>query len=1503
MVGVYKFPLYRVGDDRLTAKGASASVIVRVALSGGTKIVSVESPLFLKNVANAPILCQITAQPSGSLLWETTLSSSSKKDRQKDRKFVVPESETICAPIPVHLVPFVNSNMISLSLVALPAGLCEKNEDDHIDSVTIPFPPSFSKNSAKRGLIRISEISLEHIKPGVHYDYKTVLTRPIFHLNVCSLRIGNFSLEPQMISNTDKSHPLIPEQRMLLFRPPMTIRNHLPQSISIQGRVKNPSFATPRIISSKGSKQNLSGEGMFTISSPKRQHRWNSLTTRDWEDIGTVQCGDAVEWNGATASDSVEIRIRLKDELGGEEHSKEFPTWSTPITVLPEGNISRLGGSEHAQNSFTEKFIITDSFGVELSLSLALEKNTNVTGDSDSSPHQNIRNYANDMAAAPRALAIFCPLWIVDSSGLDLEYKTRTPVAGQSTQERKREIEIPSPCADSGLGGEGKSHNKIFDLGLADLLKDEEFSYLQARSPFDILMIGDEKAGELSIRRRSKKIVVDGDLRHDEFSPWSNPITIRRNRDQRISVSPLSSISNFSFDQLYLALNTRTISAPEHFGGMYGTKLIHVVNRYVFVNLLDRELEVMATNGSSNLGQKPVTVGVDGQGRPFHFDDSGLIRVRPKEFGWGWSGPFSLTKKRRDLTVRLKNKLTGSIIIADLDFEKKPKSNQTIIVLRPSRHPPFRLENHTVHPLQFRQISYWNEEQFSNTRFQNERALGTILLPYHNAQYAWDEPDATPRLILVEVADFGMPSESIQDTSPNFVLGQFDLDHVPPGTKLKVTNSLFSADIMADGPTRVLRITDAALQTQQLGEIYEEQQGWNSLMEISTSSRLPHYIRIKLSAGIGVSVIDWTPQELLYMSLNDISIERSVFSGLEDMKISVSSISVDNQLWITPYPVLLKIGEHPNDITSKHSMRIRRRRPRQNAFCISWSRELDTSGTHGSLTVLRNVDFYCENLHLKVDGNLFDMLFNMLNSVIAIRQLGGVNLESKISLTRDAQLWMLLGSDHQTPSKNSGDNQQTNTLEASESTVITAAMAAKMGLNDQNQSGITLSNSKPKNSAMTRGKGKGGSEVRVADDSMVPPLSKPRHKYYIEKIRISQLGIELSWSGNLLPAAVSTLPDFMRPAMTFEGIPIMLRPFTDAHAYGTVQDHLQRVTSHYLSIRRIIDVLAGLSLKPSILIRGCLFTSREFIATFFAGISDILAKAGNHLSAWSSSNQIEPLFELEETVDGEILPHRDILNEDISERYRLQYAFSWLYPKQFHNNIVGKMGTLLQVLATLNSTISSSLRYEGGSKVSGFSRNRRKVVESVRLRPPRLFANQEGKDLLVEYVEGENVGKALLSRVRMGVYLAEGYIFHGDCALVESDLNSNPLIFLLTSERLLLLWKGGGNLNIASVVWEVTFNDIVLISGEEAGEGSKINLVQFWYLSRDNGKLERHERRFDRFDTCACHGLEIMDCQPIYFHLEDSLKILREILLTAPSTKTEHFSLQSAHGNAALSEL
>lgn len=128
----------------------------------------------------------------------------------------------------------------------------------------------------------------------------------------------------------------------------------------------------------------------------------------------------------------------------------------------------------------------------------------------------------------------------------------------------------------------------------------------------------------------------------------------------------------------------------------------------------------------------------------------------------------------------------------------------------------------------------------------------------------------------------------------------------------------------------------------------------------------------------------------------------------------------------------------------------------------------------------------------------------------------------------------------------------------------------------------------------------------------------------------------------------------------------------------------------------------------------------------------------------------------------------------------------------------------------------------------------------VRSRNPRLFAHMDGNDLLVEYVEGENAGKALLSRVRMGMHLGEGYIFHSEGARLlnsksrsSTDLDPSPLIVMVTSERTLLL-NGKLDWDFCSVVWEATFANIVhleLILGNEMSMTHSHDEVVVWYLS------------------------------------------------------------------------
>ena len=419
---------------------------------------------------------------------------------------------------------------------------------------------------------------------------------------------------------------------------------------------------------------------------------------------------------------------------------------------------------------------------------------------------------------------------------------------------------------------------------------------------------------------------------------------------------------------------------------------------------------------------------------------------------------------------------------------------------------------------------------------------------------------------------------------------------------------------------------------------------------------------------------------------------------------------MNNQLWVTPYPVLLNMGRKPD----AHG---RRRNRRGNAVSIRIHRSLKAHGGFGNLTFLEELDMATEPAFFSVDGNVSRLLVRMAQRAFGTTA-EDVRIASSTNSSRDRELKRVLAIE------NDGDVifdrdavpdvSGSIDLGSNSDFIATAALAARIRVRGPLQASKTVQGTV----AVSQGK------------KQAPSLSGAPHKYYIESLRISPVKADLSWSGLSLPGAFSL-------ALTFEGLPLRLRQFAGSHAYGTAEEHMQSLKNHYFSIWRLFDVLLGLTLNPTFLIRAAVFTCRQSLATMLDSWSGVFEAYSDRILQLlpTESNDFQPTYD-----DG--LPFRPSLPKSLFLTRLIVGPFLTL------------TSSFLRGSSMVNSWGSSMLRYGPQSKAS----TTRAAHGLVRSRNPRLFANVDGKDLLVEYVEGENAGKSLLSRVRMGMHLGEGYM-------------------------------------------------------------------------------------------------------------------------------------------------
>lgn len=727
--------------------------------------------------------------------------------------------------------------------------------------------------------------------------------------------------------------------------------------------------------------------------------------------------------------------------------------------------------------------------------------------------------------------------------------------------------------------------------------------------------------------------------------------------------------------------------------------------------------------------------------------------------------------------MRLRHKMKGLTVIITVELAEK-KGGTSLLVLRQSNYPPFRLENHTMFPLLFGQSAVRMSSE--------ENEADAMLLPYQRVNFAWDEPELRRRILVVKMTDN-------PNLPHNFVLGRFQLDKIAPGTLLSVDSNFFSGEIVADGPTRVLRIADSSMpslsSTRQDGLTdFHHRPGERTRTTAMFSAKLMH--------GIGISLVDWSPQELLYVRLEDIHLERKFDGNSDVVSLSAGSMKLNNQLWVTPYPVLLKMGRRVDPLHP-----IRRKNRRHDAIAVSWKRLTDTHGSLGNVTLLELVEISMEPIYVNVDGQLADLMVKMLYNISSIRL--GEQQSGTESMTRDDVLRSTLNlpgppsEEAETARRGFTPYQQSSDGDL----MTTAAVASKLKSHPLPYVSIhPNSHRSPKSLSSRRA-------------PMPPDAPKPQHKYYIEKLRISAAKVDLSWSGPL-PGLLSSI---LLRALTFESLPVRLRPYSSLHVYGNAKDHLQHIKAHYLSVWRMFDLFMGLSSNPTFLFRAIVYTTRETFASV--------------LEHWAfdwrkSAKKITKFLRKSENT------HR-VISDDITTGGTEFSTSSLLLGRRalspFAQGAITVLGTLSSAMTAMASILKVGLQNTKRLAAKGL----------VRSRNPRLFAHMEGRDLLVEYVEGENAGKALLSRVRMGIHLGEGYIFHSEGvrllkvrAKSKTDLDSAPLIAMLTSERAMLL-NGKLDWDFCSVVWEAALTSIVhleFIAGDAMSVTRSHDEVVIWHL-------------------------------------------------------------------------
>ncbi|XP_024982723.1 uncharacterized protein LOC112519038 isoform X5 [Cynara cardunculus var. scolymus] len=268
-----------------------------------------------------------------------------------------------------------------------------------------------------------------------------------------------------------------------------------------------------------------------------------------------------------------------------------------------------------------------------------------------------------------------------------------------------------------------------------------------------------------------------------------------------------------------------------------------------------------------------------------------LLKLRTN--GYHWSTPFSVATEGW-MRVSLRSETTGKRLYLKVEVRSGTTNSRFDVIFRTnSFSSQYRIENRSMClPFRFRQID-------------GDDDSWRCLLPCTTASFSWE--DLGRQRILEVLVDDTDTKEStkynideVRDYQPVQVDGR-------PTKAVRVTivkeekmNVVMMRDWMPDNndpqASADKKIASSSSQTSR-----------NNLQPSVSTSDGEFHLTLELTE-FGLSIIDHTPEEILYLSVQNLLLSYStgLGSGITRIKLRMRGIQVDNQLPLTPMPVLFR---------------------------------------------------------------------------------------------------------------------------------------------------------------------------------------------------------------------------------------------------------------------------------------------------------------------------------------------------------------------------------------------------------------------------------------------------------------------------------------------------------------------------------------------------------------------------------------------------------------------